>query len=115
MAENFASFDYKTQEEVLTVLKYLTSVLSTVGSQLVEALSPSHLLRQLQDLAPSTEQNVAAQVSSALVGGKYIGVSERYRLKYLHRPSGATAYFEELRHRLHHHALEGLPEDTLRH
>ena len=49
MAENFASFDYKTQEEVLTVLKYLTSILSTSGMQLVEALSPAHLLKQLHE------------------------------------------------------------------
>ena len=49
MAENFASFDYRTQEEVLTVLKYLTSVLSTTGMQLVELVSPSHLLKQLHD------------------------------------------------------------------
>ncbi|OCH92592.1 hypothetical protein OBBRIDRAFT_791042 [Obba rivulosa] len=47
MTENFATFDYKTQEEVLTVLKYLTAVLSTTGMQLIEALSPSHLLAQL--------------------------------------------------------------------
>lgn len=47
MAENFSAFDYKTQEEVLTVLKYLTAVLSTTGMQLVEALSPFHLLSQL--------------------------------------------------------------------
>ena len=54
MAENFASFDYKTQEEVLTVLKYLTSILSTAGSQIVEALSPSHLLAQLRDRGPDS-------------------------------------------------------------
>ncbi|EKM54090.1 uncharacterized protein PHACADRAFT_162472 [Phanerochaete carnosa HHB-10118-sp] len=47
MAENFASFEYKAQEEVLTVLKYLTSILSTSGMQLVETLSPAHLLKQL--------------------------------------------------------------------
>lgn len=47
MTENFAAFEYKTQEEVLTVLKYLTGVLSTTGMQLVENLSPSHLLSQL--------------------------------------------------------------------
>ncbi|KAI0823297.1 hypothetical protein BC628DRAFT_1504458 [Trametes gibbosa] len=51
MAENFASFDYKTQEEPLTVIKSLTAVLSTAGMQLVETLSPSHLLTQLH--APS--------------------------------------------------------------
>lgn len=56
MAENFASFDYKTQEEVLTVLKYLTSVLSTTGMQLVEALSPAHLLKQLHESSqPETQ------------------------------------------------------------
>ena len=49
MAENFSSFDYKTLEEVFSVIKYLTTVLSTAGMQLVEALSPSHLLAQLHD------------------------------------------------------------------
>ncbi|KAI0643094.1 hypothetical protein C8Q79DRAFT_1002826 [Trametes meyenii] len=47
MVENFASFDFKTQEEPLTVIKSLTAVLSTAGMQLVETLSPSHLLTQL--------------------------------------------------------------------
>jgi len=57
MTENFATFDYKTQEEVLTIIKYLTSVLSTTGMQLVEALSPSHLLLQLQG-TPQIPQQV---------------------------------------------------------
>ncbi|KAI0051083.1 hypothetical protein FA95DRAFT_1554896 [Auriscalpium vulgare] len=48
MAENFAAFEYKTQEEVLLVLKSLTNVLSTAGMQVVEALSPAHLLAQLR-------------------------------------------------------------------
>ncbi|KAF8879492.1 hypothetical protein BD779DRAFT_1551796 [Infundibulicybe gibba] len=47
MAENFATFEYKTQEEVFTVIKYLTTVLSTTGTQLLEMVSPSHLLAQL--------------------------------------------------------------------
>ncbi|TFK39055.1 hypothetical protein BDQ12DRAFT_682942 [Crucibulum laeve] len=47
MTENFATFDYKTQEEVFTVVKYLTSVLSTTGMQLLEIISPSHLLTHL--------------------------------------------------------------------
>jgi cohesin loading factor subunit SCC2 len=47
MAENFSAFDYKAQEEVLTILKHLTSVLSTAGMQLLAVLSPSHLLTQL--------------------------------------------------------------------
>ncbi|KAI0770449.1 hypothetical protein C8Q74DRAFT_1202231 [Fomes fomentarius] len=55
MAENFATFEYKTQEELLTVIKSLTSILSTSGMQLVEILSPSHLLTQLHgpSLQPS--------------------------------------------------------------
>ncbi|KAI9443068.1 hypothetical protein H4582DRAFT_1808792 [Lactarius indigo] len=48
MAENFAAFDYKTQEEVLLVIKSLTNVLSTAGMQCIEALSPGNLLAQLQ-------------------------------------------------------------------
>jgi cohesin loading factor subunit SCC2 len=47
MAENVSAFEYKTQEEVLTVIKHLTGVLSTTGLQLVEAISPSNLLTQL--------------------------------------------------------------------
>lgn len=47
MAENFAMLEYKTQEEVMTVIKYLTSFLSTTGVQILEVLSPSHLLSQL--------------------------------------------------------------------
>lgn len=58
MAENFASFDYKTQEEPLTVIKSLTAVLSTAGMQLVEMLSPSHLLTQLH--APTGSQPVGS-------------------------------------------------------
>ena len=52
MAENFATFDYKTQEEVFTVIKSLTSVLSTTGMQLLEIISPSHLLTTLHGTAP---------------------------------------------------------------
>ncbi|KAF9488996.1 hypothetical protein BDN71DRAFT_1531854 [Pleurotus eryngii] len=55
MAENFASLDYKTQEEVLTVIKTLTAILSTTGTQLLEIISPSHLLSQLK--APADPSN----------------------------------------------------------
>ncbi|KAJ7644375.1 hypothetical protein FB45DRAFT_897682 [Roridomyces roridus] len=54
MAENFASFDYKTQEEVITVIKDLTVVLSTDGTRLLEAISPSHLLSHLRGPAPES-------------------------------------------------------------
>ena len=49
MAENLAVLDYKTNEEVLTVIRHLTSVLSVSGMQLVEVISPSNLLNQLHD------------------------------------------------------------------
>ncbi|KAJ7070155.1 hypothetical protein C8F01DRAFT_1364201 [Mycena amicta] len=48
MAENFASFEYKTQEEVITVIKDLTTVLSVDGMRLLEMVSPSHLISQLR-------------------------------------------------------------------
>jgi len=57
MAENFATFDYKTVEEVLTVIKYLTNVLSTTGMQLLEILSPSHLLTHLHDNPQSSQHS----------------------------------------------------------
>jgi cohesin loading factor subunit SCC2 len=53
MAENFAAFDYKTQEEVLTIIKYLTGVLSTTGMQLLEIISPNHLLTHLHTSSQS--------------------------------------------------------------
>jgi cohesin loading factor subunit SCC2 len=70
MAENFAAFDYKTQEEVLLVIKCLTNVLSTVGMQCVEALSPGHLRAQLQapNVPPATppkENGTDACISDA--------------------------------------------------
>ncbi|KAF8073449.1 hypothetical protein FPV67DRAFT_1559883 [Lyophyllum atratum] len=61
MAENFSAFDYKTQEEVFTVIKYLTSVLSTTGMQLLEIISPSHLLTHLH----TTSQPASAPVPEA--------------------------------------------------
>lgn len=38
MIENFASFEYKTQEEVLTVIRYVTSALSVSGVHVVDIL-----------------------------------------------------------------------------
>ncbi len=48
MVENIASLDYRTQEEVLTVIKYVTSVLSTTGMLLAETIAPAYLLNQLR-------------------------------------------------------------------
>ncbi|KAL4249287.1 Sister chromatid cohesion protein [Abortiporus biennis] len=65
MAENFAAFEYKTIEEVLTVIKSLTSVLSTTGSQMVELLSPSHLLKELHSSTPNGDQMMVDAESMA--------------------------------------------------
>ncbi|KAF8507524.1 hypothetical protein BU17DRAFT_57352 [Hysterangium stoloniferum] len=53
MAENMSAFDYKTQEEVLTVIRHLTSVLSVVGMALVETISPTTLNDYSHDIPPS--------------------------------------------------------------
>ena len=55
MAENFASFDYRTQEEVLTVLKTLTRELAETGALLVERIAPGNLLTQLASAQASSE------------------------------------------------------------
>uniref|UniRef100_D8PZC4 Sister chromatid cohesion protein n=1 Tax=Schizophyllum commune (strain H4-8 / FGSC 9210) TaxID=578458 RepID=D8PZC4_SCHCM len=60
MAENFAALDYKTQEEVLTVIKALTNILATTGTQVLEALSPSHLLSHIR---PADAMEVDAEGS----------------------------------------------------
>lgn len=38
MVENFASLEYKSQEEVLTVIRHTTSVLSVAGVYAVDLL-----------------------------------------------------------------------------
>ena len=50
MAENLSAFDYRTQEEVLIVIRQITNVLSVAGMQLLEILSPSNLMAQLTDV-----------------------------------------------------------------
>jgi cohesin loading factor subunit SCC2 len=45
--ENFSAFEYKTQEEVLAVIRSVTNVLSVAGMQMMEVLSPSDLMKQL--------------------------------------------------------------------
>ena len=59
MADNLACFEYKVQEDVLTVAKHLTSVLSTSGAQLVEIVSPAHLLTQLHGYFQSNQEQVS--------------------------------------------------------
>ncbi|GLB45503.1 putative sister chromatid cohesion protein [Lyophyllum shimeji] len=67
MAENFSAFDYKTQEEVITVIKHLTAVLSTTGMQLLETISPSHLLTHLR--APSQQAPASAPEATDAMQG----------------------------------------------
>ncbi|KAJ6584574.1 hypothetical protein B0H19DRAFT_980202 [Mycena capillaripes] len=55
MAENFSAFEYKTQEEVITVIKELTVVLSVDGTRLLEIISPSHLLSHLRGPEAASE------------------------------------------------------------
>lgn len=61
MAENLASFDYKTQEEAVTVIKDLTVVLSVDGTRLLEIISPSHLLSHLRGAAAPEAMEVDGQ------------------------------------------------------
>ncbi|KAF9005451.1 hypothetical protein BDQ17DRAFT_1353128 [Cyathus striatus] len=66
MAENFATFDYKTHEEVFTIIKYLTAVLSTTGMQLLEIISPSHLLTHLHGSSHNAASHLPAQSANAM-------------------------------------------------
>jgi len=65
MAENFAAFEYKTQEEVITVIKDLTVVLSVDGTRLLEIISPSHLLSHLRDSVGAPPMDVDGQADAA--------------------------------------------------
>jgi cohesin loading factor subunit SCC2 len=58
MAENVSAFDYKTQEETLTVIRHLTSVLSVVGMALVETISPTTLREQVREVPDATANEV---------------------------------------------------------
>lgn len=46
IAENMSAFDYKTQEEVLTVIRHLTHVLSVAGMHIVEILHQERRRRE---------------------------------------------------------------------
>jgi cohesin loading factor subunit SCC2 len=59
MADNVACFEYKLQEDVLTVAKHLTSILSTSGAQLVEMVAPAHLLAQLHEDCETNQEQIA--------------------------------------------------------
>ena len=57
--ENLSSLEYKTQEEILTVLKSLISTLSTIGCQVAEILFPSHLLNDFRNSLQSQSLKVS--------------------------------------------------------
>lgn len=76
MTENFAAFEYKTQEEVFTIIKYLTSVLSTVGMELLQIISPSHLLASLHD-SPPDESSMAIDAEGPNLDGQHDLASDK--------------------------------------
>ncbi|EEB97497.1 hypothetical protein MPER_03172, partial [Moniliophthora perniciosa FA553] len=68
MAENFAAFDYKTLEEVLTVIKALTATLSTTGNHILGILSPSHLLATLRERQAKGPQAADSSNMEGVIG-----------------------------------------------
>ncbi|KAG2365159.1 hypothetical protein BDR07DRAFT_1607621 [Suillus spraguei] len=66
MAENFASLDYRTQEEVITVIKYLTSVLSTAGMQ-PPLPDPTHSIDQETPDTPSSSALLGSHIDVAVM------------------------------------------------
>uniref|UniRef100_A0A0W0G0I9 Sister chromatid cohesion protein n=1 Tax=Moniliophthora roreri TaxID=221103 RepID=A0A0W0G0I9_MONRR len=72
MAENFAAFDYKTLEEVLTVIKALTTTLSTTGTHILEVLSPSHLLATLREPQAKEPQPTDSSAMEGVTGKRYL-------------------------------------------
>lgn len=62
IAENMSAFDYKTQEEILTVIRHLTHVLSVAGMHVVEIL---HQERRAQETSESVGPNEVCAQSSA--------------------------------------------------
>lgn len=133
MAENFAMLEYKTQEEVMTVVKYLTSFLSTTGVQILEVLSPSHLLTQLHEPLPAItlDNNVNEMLSPiySCFNHCVLGHSSQPIVLYTSRPSArgqstpSNSRFpgsvdtappsEKFCYNLDHYAFEGTPEIAL--
>ena len=62
MAENVSAFDYKTQEETLTVIRHLTSVLSVVGMALVETIAPTTLRDPAHELFAAEPSHVRLSI-----------------------------------------------------
>ncbi|KAG9095820.1 Sister chromatid cohesion protein 2 [Ceratobasidium sp. UAMH 11750] len=63
IAENVSAFDYKTQEEILTVIRHLTHVLSVAGMHIVEILSQEQ--RKREESGTAMEVDGAATATPA--------------------------------------------------
>jgi len=75
MAENIATLEYKTLEEVLTVIRHLTSILSVSGMNLMEQICPtSEQLRDAGDTqmveSSDTEINNAVASEQDILTGR---------------------------------------------
>lgn len=83
MVENFASFDYRTQEEVLTVLKTLTRELAETGANLVERIAPGNLLAQLRSQNRHSGEDAQTDVppSPARPGDRFSACVRKLLLK----------------------------------
>lgn len=55
IAENMSAFDYKAQEEILTVIRHLTHVLSVAGMHIVEILHQERRQREESGVAVSSD------------------------------------------------------------
>jgi hypothetical protein len=66
VVENLSAFDYKTQEEVLAVIRAVTNVLSVSGMQMMEILAPSDLMRQLDSVPASQVGNIPGKANCGL-------------------------------------------------
>ncbi|KAG9101090.1 Sister chromatid cohesion protein 2 [Ceratobasidium sp. 370] len=64
IAENVSSFDYKTQEEILTVIRHLTHVLSVAGMHIVEILSQEQRAREASGTAMEVDGAATTPTSS---------------------------------------------------
>ncbi|KAG9123567.1 Sister chromatid cohesion protein 2 [Ceratobasidium sp. 392] len=65
IAENVSAFDYKTQEEVLTVIRHLTHVLSVAGMHVVEILSQEQRAREESRTAMEVDGAATTQTAAS--------------------------------------------------
>ncbi|KAG8832210.1 Sister chromatid cohesion protein 2 [Serendipita sp. 399] len=80
IVENLSALEYKTQEEILGVIRYAVNVLSVAGMQMMEILSPSDLMRQLGDF--TGQQNTST--SELLSIPSMLSFGRRLDLAHIH-------------------------------